>query len=118
MELAVYNNILGGKYKLLRAESAPQALKLLNTAQVDLILLDIEMPGMSGFEFLHQIRKIPKLIDIPVIVVSSHSTEEFVTHSLTQGAGELIPKPVHPAHLLQRIKDALETPPKPGILAP
>ncbi|GHV92447.1 hypothetical protein AGMMS50268_29500 [Spirochaetia bacterium] len=107
MELAVYNNILGGKYKLMQAESALQALELLNTAPVDLILLDLEMPGMSGFEFLRQIQKIPKLMDIPVIVVSSHSAEEFAAHSLIQGAEEMISKPVSPAYLLQRIKDVL-----------
>jgi CheY-like chemotaxis protein len=113
LELAIYRNILGRLYNLRSAGSAPEALHLLATVPVDLIILDIEMPGMSGFELLHQIRLMPKFMNIPIIIVSSHSGGQFIAHAMSQGADDLLPKPVNPAELLQRIGNLLEkgTPP-------
>jgi DNA-binding response OmpR family regulator len=90
-------------------------LSLLNSIKADIILVDIEMPDMSGFEFLHQIRKTPKLMTTPVIVVSGHSGKEFVSHALSQGANAMLSKPVDAGTLLQNIKTLLENPPKGGI---
>jgi PleD family two-component response regulator len=113
MELAVFENILGQTYDLKICSSAPEALTALENVKSDLILLDIEMPGMSGFEFLHQIRKIPKLMNTPVIIVSSHSGEEFTTHATQQGANDLLSKPVNPNELRNRVSYYLEhAPPK------
>jgi CheY-like chemotaxis protein len=108
MELAVFKNILRKDYDLLTAGSAPDALEILASAPVDLILLDIEMPGMSGFEFLHQIRKIPALMRTPVLIVTSHSSEEFVGHATSEGAAGLIAKPVNPKSLKEKIAATLE----------
>jgi CheY-like chemotaxis protein len=115
MELSVYNKILSGQYNLRACKSAVEGLKLLNSIDTAIILLDIEMPDMSGFEFLHEIRKIPRLIRIPVIVVSGHSSEEFVSHALSQGANALLPKPVEATVLLDKIDELLKNPPKGGI---
>ena len=51
--LAVIRSILKDQYDVLISKSAPMAMNILKTEKSDLILLDIEMPGMSGFEFLH-----------------------------------------------------------------
>ncbi|MDR3248716.1 MAG: response regulator [Treponema sp.] len=103
MELAVFRNILRKEYEVLTAESAPEALELLNAEPVDLILLDIEMPGPSGFELLHQIRKIPALMETPVLVVTAHSSDDFVGHAMSEGAKGLIAKPVNPKILKENI---------------
>jgi CheY-like chemotaxis protein len=116
LELAIYKNILGSRYELHISESAPDALKQLEALDVDLILLDIEMPGMSGFELLHQIRLMPKLMNTPVIIVSSYSGDEFVSHAMNQGANDLLPKPVNPRDLLNKIVNLLETNPPPNRL--
>ncbi|MDR2517354.1 MAG: response regulator [Spirochaetaceae bacterium] len=111
LELAIYRNILGRQFDLHIAGSAPDALKQLDTLDVDLIILDIEMPDMSGFEFLHQIRLMPRLMHTPVIIVSSYSSTEFVEHALSQGANDLMPKPVNPADLFRRIIRLVESGP-------
>jgi CheY-like chemotaxis protein len=114
LELAIYKNILGSRYTLHIAGSAPEALGLLESVEVDLIILDIEMPGMSGFELLHQIRLMPRLMNTPVIIVSSYSGAEFVAHAISQGANDLLPKPVNPGDLLSKIVYLLENDPPPN----
>ncbi|MDR1625518.1 MAG: response regulator [Spirochaetia bacterium] len=91
-------------------KSAGTALKILETLKADLILLDIEMPGMSGFEFLHTIRKRPEHWNTPVIIVSGHTEEEFFSHALKQGADACIPKPVQAGELLRKIQEILDKP--------
>jgi CheY-like chemotaxis protein len=113
--LSVYQKILSGLYDLRLCKSAVEGLNLLNSVNAAIILLDIEMPDISGFEFLHQIRKIPKLIRTPVIVISSHSGNEFVSHALSRGANALLPKPVEAAVLLDKVDELLKNPPKGGI---
>jgi len=94
------------------AKSGQLALSVLGNIRVDLILLDIEMPGMSGFEFLHQIRKIPALMSTPVIIVTSHSGKEFSDHAIGEGANDVLGKPVNPQDLKNRVVQLLENPPK------
>jgi CheY-like chemotaxis protein len=114
--LAVIRSILKDQYDVLISKSAPIAMNILKTEKADLILLDIEMPGMSGFEFLHEIRKNPKCMKIPVLIVSSHTGDEFRKHAESSGAEGLVPKPIDAELLLQRISDALAKPAR-SILA-
>jgi response regulator RpfG family c-di-GMP phosphodiesterase len=74
---------------------------------VDLILLDIEMPEMSGFEYMEQLRQTPQGRDIPVIFVSSHATREFFTQAMSSGAKDFIVKPVSSNILIEKIHAAL-----------
>jgi CheY-like chemotaxis protein len=108
MDLAVFENILCPYYELKISTSAPEALSILKDTKPDLILLDIEMPGMSGFEFLHEIRKLPKTMSTPVIVVTAHDEEEFAAHAVNQGANKTLAKPVNPAYLLNLVSGLLE----------
>ncbi|MDR2608678.1 MAG: response regulator [Treponema sp.] len=114
--LAVIRSILKDQYDVLISKSAPMAMNILKTEKADLILLDIEMPGMSGFEFLHEIRKNPKCMKIPVLIVSSHAEDEFRTHAKSCGAEDLVSKPIDAQLLLRKINDALTNPVK-SILA-
>jgi CheY-like chemotaxis protein len=89
------------------------ASKILKTNKVDLILLDIEMPEVSGFEYMEQLRQTPQYRDIPVIFVSSHATREFFTQAISSGAKDFIVKPVSPEILIEKIYIALgEQPPE------
>jgi CheY-like chemotaxis protein len=107
-DLAVIRIILRNDYELLTSGSALDALGILGTTRVDLILLDIEMPEMSGFEFLHQIRKIPQLTHTPVRIVTSPSGEAFLAHAMSAGASGLVAKPVQPQFLKEKIAATLE----------
>jgi CheY-like chemotaxis protein len=107
-DLAVTRIILRDDYELLTAGSALDALGVLGTTRVDLILLDIEMPEMSGFEFLHQIRRIPQLTHTPVLIVTGHGGETFLNHAISEGASGFITKPVNPKSLKEKIAATLE----------
>ncbi|MDR2094699.1 MAG: response regulator [Treponema sp.] len=117
MDLMVLSNFLSPTYDVRVSKSATEALTFLKTTTVDLILLDIMMPHMSGFEFLHEIRKDPRHMQIPVIVVSSYDTPESIEHAKKHGANDCISKPVNAEVLHQKIEMALKAPKRVGILA-
>ena len=80
-------------------ESPTLALEVLKTRPHDLVLLDIEMPSMNGFEFCKQLRKLPGYARTPVIYVTSHSDFENRAKSILSGGDDLIAKPVFPMEL-------------------
>jgi len=104
--------ILGSPYELQISKSAMEATAIMTKYKPDLILLDIEMPGISGFEFLHNIRKDPKLMNVPVVIVTGHTETEFLIHAETSGASGVVPKPINKAMLFEKIAKALEHPAK------
>jgi putative two-component system response regulator len=89
------------------AKSGELALSILKNTRVDLILLDIEMPDMSGFEVLGFIKKLPNLKDIPVIFVTSHVSTELITRAMKSGAVDYIMKPFDPDVLVRKVYAAL-----------
>jgi CheY-like chemotaxis protein len=89
------------------AKSGELALSILKNTRVDLILLDIEMPDMSGFEVLEFIKKLPELKDIPVIFVTSHVSTELITRAMKSGVKDYIMKPFEPEVLLRKVYAAL-----------
>jgi adenylate cyclase len=90
------------------AENGRLALTRLNDEQFDLVLLDIEMPEMDGFEVLAQIKEDRALRDIPVIVTSSLEGLDNVVRCLELGAEDYLPKPVNPILLRARLDASLE----------
>jgi CheY-like chemotaxis protein len=112
MGLQVLQKCLTPQYRFLIAKSGMEALHTLETEKADLILLDIEMPGISGFEFLHTIRKNPKCMSTPVIIVTGHDEPGFAEHSNSAGADAFIIKPVKPRELLKTIGAVFEQPRK------
>lgn len=83
------------------AQSAEDGLDLLSAGSFDLIVLDINLPGMDGFEFLQRIRRDYSL---PVIVVSARDTEEDIIAGLSMGADEFVTKPFSPKVLAARVR--------------
>ncbi|MBI1320435.1 MAG: response regulator [Candidatus Hydrogenedens sp.] len=93
-----------------RAElSGNGALEFLKQNPVDVILLDVMLPGMSGFEVCRQIRRRPATAGIPVLFVSSMSSEEEVSHALEQGADDFLAKPFHMDDLVRRLERLLSS---------
>jgi CheY-like chemotaxis protein len=102
---AIYGAILGHQYDLQTCKSAVEALELLKNTQVDAIITDIDMPEMTGFEFLREKKKRASIRQIPLIVVSGHGD---ISRAAKYGADDFIPKPVNPSDLQKRIKKLLE----------
>ena len=107
IQLTQFKLMLGQKYDLREVKSASNALHFLNTQKADLILLDIEMPNISGFEFLRDIRKIPSHIKVPIIIVSSNTTEEYFEKARKSSADDVLSKPVKSDMLIHAIEKAL-----------
>ena len=89
------------------AENGEQALAILNDHWVDVILSDINMPIMNGEQFLRRIEADETLRTIPLIVVSTDSTEQRRTQMLALGAKGYVRKPFSPESLRQEMEDVL-----------
>jgi len=90
------------------AENGRVALEMLRREPFDLLLLDIEMPQMDGFQVMEQLAADPKLRDIPVIVTSSLEGVAHVVRCIELGADDYLHKPVNPVLLKARINSSLE----------
>ena len=109
-QLKIFEKFLGPHYNLALVKSASEALGLLKTRKFDLILLDIEMPDVSGFEFLHEIRKIPVYMSKPVVIVTSHSEADIINHAKNSSASGVLTKPVTAKQLSKAIELAFSGP--------
>ena len=90
------------------AENGIQALKLLTDQVFDLILLDIIMPKMDGYQVLEEMKIDPKLSRIPVIVISAIDEMSSIIKCIEMGAEDYLPKPFDAVLLKARIEAALE----------
>lgn len=95
-------------HQVTHAENGRVALEKLRQEAFDLVLLDMEMPEMSGFEVLEHLQADPALRDLPVIVTSSLEGEAHVVRCLQLGAEDVLKKPVNPVILRARIGSSLE----------
>jgi sigma-B regulation protein RsbU (phosphoserine phosphatase) len=90
------------------AENGRQAIELLETKSFDLVLLDIMMPDINGYEVLEHIKKDPKRRDIPVIMISAIDEVESVVRCIEIGAEDYLPKPFNVTLLRARVGASLE----------
>jgi class 3 adenylate cyclase len=95
-------------HRVTMAENGLIALNKLQQEPFDLVLLDMEMPEMTGFEVLEKLRADAALKDLPVIVTSSLEGEAHVVRCLQLGAEDVLKKPVNPVILRARIGSSLE----------
>ena len=106
-QLKIFQDILVPRFDLRLAKSASDAMFFLNKNKSDIILLDIEMPNISGFEFLFDIRKIPSYITVPIIIVSGNTGKDFYDKARNSSAADVLTKPVLPENLIRSIENAL-----------
>jgi DNA-binding response OmpR family regulator len=83
--------------------SAEKALRLAQTEVFDLITIDVEMPGINGFELFLRLKEIPHLKDTPVIFVSGQPTIENMQRAFDLGAADFIEKPFDSLEFVSRI---------------
>ncbi len=107
--LTMANSILSGEgMRVSCVKSGESALKFLHANKPDLILLDVHMPGMNGFETISAIKSEPSTADIPVIFLTADNDNETETEGLKAGAMDFITKPFMPEILLLRINHIVE----------
>ena len=96
-----------GRYALRLAASGDEALEMLNQQPPDVILLDVVMPGMDGFELCKRIKSNDEWKHIPVILITSLASQEALVRGLAIGADEFLTKPVSNAELKARVRSML-----------
>lgn len=85
--------------RIFEAGNGKEALELMSTVWVDMVLLDLNMPVMNGEEFAVELRKQPALADVAVVVVSTESNEDRLARMRELGAIEVLHKPFEPEDL-------------------
>ncbi len=95
-------------YQIETALNAKEAYAIIENESPDLILLDLLMPKISGFDFLEEIRKNEKTKNTPVIVVSALTDEENVEKIMKMGAIDFVKKPIDLQYLVERVENVLE----------
>jgi len=100
--------ILGAAgYRVLDAYSGAEALEILHRVRPDAMLLDVRMPGMTGYEVCRQIRKDPEFAALPVIMVTALSQAAERIMGIDAGATDFISKPFNKDELLARVRSSL-----------
>jgi DNA-binding response OmpR family regulator len=94
-------------YRVTTVENGQEAIEIATKILPDLILLDVMMPLMTGFEVLSRLKQHAKTKKIPVILVTAQSKEEEILHGLELGAEDYISKPFSPNELGARVKKVL-----------
>lgn len=106
MNLMRTKRILGFDYDVFFASSGIEALDTLKREEMDLVLLDIEMPKMNGFETFERMKEFAA--DIPVIFLTASGQEDDVLSAIRLGAVNYLKKPFPPQELLMRVTQELE----------
>lgn len=91
---------LEDKYNLIKAEDGREAIKTIETEKIDLVILDIMLPLVSGYECMKVIREKK---NIPIIIISAKSTDEDKIIGLQKGADDYLAKPFNPLELVARV---------------
>jgi len=94
----------------MKKENGEEALAAIKTEKPDLILLDVMMPVMNGYEVLRRVKEDENLKNIPVVMLTARAQEKDVVKGIDLGADDYIIKPFHPAELLARVKRILGKP--------
>jgi len=100
--------VLSDKYKVVPLKSGVAALSALDKIKPDLILLDIEMPDMDGYETIRKVKLKDECENIPVIFLTSHADMESEIRGFKEGAGDFILKPFVPEIMLARVASQIQ----------
>jgi DNA-binding response OmpR family regulator len=95
---------LAADYRVLLAENGQQGLRLVYQHRPDVVLLDVTMPVMDGWETCRRIRD---MVDVPIMMLTAHSADHDVVRGLDSGADDYVTKPFRPLQLAARIRALL-----------
>jgi putative two-component system response regulator len=108
--LSIAEEALASSFNVLTFSSAEKMLPVLNKIIPDLILLDIEMPGMNGFEVMRQLKESDSYSNIPVVFLTAMSDAANKAYGIELGAAGFITKPFSASELLNQIKSLVDFP--------
>ena len=100
-------NLIGAGYTVIQAEGGAEALELLTARRPDLVLLDVLMPGIDGYETCRRIRALPEGGDVPVLFLTALGDLETHKAALESGADDFLTKPLNRTELLIRVRSLL-----------
>ncbi len=100
-------NLEGDGFEVISAINGKEGLEKIKSDRPDLVVLDVMMPEMDGWEVLRRIEQDPDLAGLPVIMLTAKAADEDYIHGLEEGAVEYITKPFYPQELVNRIKITL-----------
>ena len=106
--LQLCKGLLSSEYDVRLAKSGTMALAALERIHADIVLLDIEMPDMTGFEVINKMKENLKLRKIPVIFVTSHASSMLAAQAMEHGAVDYIEKPYVSDVLFSKIESVLK----------
>lgn len=101
-------DIFNQDYDILFATTGKKALEIASQEKPDLILLDVMMPDIDGYEVCKQLKQNPDTLDIPIIFVTAHSNVTEEIHALEMGAADFISKPFAPGIVKLRVKNQIK----------
>ncbi len=102
----IMNDLLSSAgYEVIEAVTGEEALRVVEAERPDLILMDIQLPGLDGLEATRRIKANPALRHIPVIAVTSYALSGDEAEALKAGCGAYLSKPISPRALLAKVRE-------------
>ncbi len=102
-------------YRVRTAEGGPEAIEAMASERPDLIVLDLMLPGLSGYEVLSEMRRKPELADVPVILLTARRDEADRVKGFELGADDYLTKPFSPRELVLRVGAVLRRSQSPAV---
>lgn len=94
-------------YQVITASNGMEGLKKARDEKPDLIVLDVMLPGLDGFEVCHRLRADPQTAIIPVLMLSAKAQETDISTGRKVGADDYLPKPADPSEIVRRVGNLL-----------
>ncbi|MFB3737886.1 MAG: response regulator transcription factor [Candidatus Velamenicoccus archaeovorus] len=94
-------------YEVDTASRGDQAVERARAGRPDLVILDVMMPGLDGWEVCRQLKELPEIRDVPVIFLSARAQDEDRRRGYALGVDEYVTKPFDPGHLVEIVRRTL-----------
>jgi two-component system cell cycle response regulator DivK len=108
LNMKLFHDLLDAHgYRTLQTRNGMEALRLAREQRPDLILMDIQLPGIDGYEATRRIRKIPALAKVPIIAVTSYALSGDEAKTREAGCDGYVAKPFSPRQLLAKVREFL-----------
>ena len=105
--IAMGEMLVAEGYVVTTASSGPEGLAKAAATRYDLVVLDVIMPGMQGFDVCHRLRALEGYGGVPIVMLTAMSGEADRARGLASGADHFLPKPIDPTRLLRTLSETI-----------